>query len=117
MSVADEIKRALDQKRGVSTKPEDLKMQIMMKAFLLTRTESLPLKEAFDRAVADVARPFSLEMLAANFDLGAMFAEVVEKKQDAEEEYCRECGEDNTGGDGYDGLCGNCADRAYSEEE
>ena len=23
---------------------------------------------------------------------------------------CRECGEDNTGGEGYDGLCGNCAD-------
>jgi formate dehydrogenase maturation protein FdhE len=25
---------------------------------------------------------------------------------------CTKCGEDSTGGDGYDGLCGNCADKA-----
>jgi hypothetical protein len=30
---------------------------------------------------------------------------------------CRECGADNTGGDGYDGLCGNCADVAFGDED
>ena len=28
-----------------------------------------------------------------------------------EQDICRECGDSNVGGDGWDGLCGNCADR------
>lgn len=31
---------------------------------------------------------------------------------DYQDVLCRECGDDSTGGDGYDGLCGPCADRA-----
>lgn len=34
-----------------------------------------------------------------------------------DEDDCRECGEDSTGGEGYDGLCGNCADRAFGEKK
>lgn len=29
---------------------------------------------------------------------------------DEQDNECERCGEDNTGGDGYAGLCGNCAD-------
>lgn len=28
---------------------------------------------------------------------------------------CYRCGADNTGGEGYDGLCGNCADVAFGD--
>ncbi|HDR9086394.1 TPA: hypothetical protein QDB10_002285 [Burkholderia vietnamiensis] len=34
-----------------------------------------------------------------------------------DENACRECGEDSSGGEGYDGLCGNCADRAFGDSE
>lgn len=30
---------------------------------------------------------------------------------------CRECGEPAWGGEGYDGYCGNCADRAEQRGE
>lgn len=29
---------------------------------------------------------------------------------------CRECGDRNDNGEGWDGLCGTCADRAYAAE-
>lgn len=32
------------------------------------------------------------------------------------ENVCRECGEPNDNGEGWDGLCGNCADRAEAEK-
>jgi len=30
---------------------------------------------------------------------------------------CRECGEPNDDGEGWDGLCGNCADKAEGEHD
>ncbi len=33
------------------------------------------------------------------------------KSLDAAENFCSECGADNDDGEGWDGLCGNCADR------
>lgn len=31
-------------------------------------------------------------------------------------EFCRTCGEPSGGGEGWDGECGNCADRTYARE-
>lgn len=39
------------------------------------------------------------------------------RHKEPDEDACRECGEDSSGGEGYDGLCGNCADRAFGESE
>jgi hypothetical protein len=34
---------------------------------------------------------------------------------ETEMDYCDRCGASLDNGEGYDGLCGNCADRAYAE--
>ncbi|MFP3609228.1 hypothetical protein SB778_03825 [Paraburkholderia sp. SIMBA_050] len=33
-----------------------------------------------------------------------------------DDDACRECGEANDNGEGYDGLCGNCADREFGDK-
>lgn len=43
--------------------------------------------------------------------------ELSTQSPEEDEDTCSECGEDNTGGEGYDGLCGNCADRQFGEAE
>jgi predicted nucleic-acid-binding Zn-ribbon protein len=35
----------------------------------------------------------------------------------AEEHECRKCGEYNGGGEGFDGMCGSCADKAEEERD
>ena len=35
----------------------------------------------------------------------------------AEDDACTQCGESTADGEGYDGLCGNCADKAEREED
>ena len=47
--------------------------------------------------------------------VGAVTGEELERAWDDAPYLCSECGEDASGGEGYDGLCGNCADRAYVE--
>lgn len=37
--------------------------------------------------------------------------------EEDDERKCRECGEPNDDGEGWDGLCGNCADRQFAEDE
>lgn len=34
-----------------------------------------------------------------------------------DEDGCDKCGESLSDGEGYDGLCGNCADRAFAGED
>ncbi len=36
--------------------------------------------------------------------------------EDDEDDTCRECGEATDNGEGWDGLCGNCSDRAQHEK-
>jgi hypothetical protein len=36
---------------------------------------------------------------------------------DVVDDVCRECGGRNDDGEGFDGLCGSCADRAYPDAE
>ena len=36
---------------------------------------------------------------------------------DADLDECRQCGTDASNGEGWDGLCGNCADRQHKDEE
>jgi hypothetical protein len=44
--------------------------------------------------------------------------ELPDDGEDDGEEVCRTCGEPYDGyGDGWDGECGNCADRSYVEDE
>lgn len=40
-----------------------------------------------------------------------------EPEPDPELDRCIECDEEITDGEGYDGMCGNCADRALNDEE
>jgi len=36
---------------------------------------------------------------------------------DPDDDECRECGGENTDGEGYDGLCGSCADKAEPDDD
>lgn len=53
-------------------------------------------------------------------ELAAAEEEIVENAKeyplDDEDDYrCSSCGESTIGGEGYDGLCGDCADKAENE--
>lgn len=50
-----------------------------------------------------------------SFDLSASDLDLSDK--DPFIEVCRECGEPNDDGEGWNGLCGNCADKAENEKE
>ncbi len=72
-----------------------------------------------EEALAELRRMARIADLhvAAVDEQEAQAAAEQESEEDTVDDFCRECGGDNTRGEGYDGLCGNCADRAQQESE
>lgn len=50
-------------------------------------------------------------------DCGARAEDDADLCEDCSLNYCSRCGESNDDGEGYDGLCGDCADVAEADGE
>lgn len=71
-------------------------------------------------AAVDVLTAQELREIAERLDAAKDLPDsawALAKVNDEDENFCTECGEPNDDGEGFDGLCGPCADRKEAAEE
>jgi hypothetical protein len=72
--------------------------------------------EAFKKEFNEKLAAMSDEELVESFRKIGCEVELLEYSEEDDDSVCRECGEPNDDGEGYDGLCGNCADMATCKD-